>query len=145
MTAPNPATETVEKPVRVQLRRTKGWRMPPNTVKVTRPGRFGNPFKVGGWFMVGDPDPRGAFRMSWCEARDAEVAAQTPGKFTLIETQAQAVEFFERLVARKYYTAADLAFLRGKNLACWCKEGTACHADVLLALSNERIANEEPK
>jgi hypothetical protein len=31
-------------PVRVQLRRTKGWRMPPNTVKVTRPGLFGNPF-----------------------------------------------------------------------------------------------------
>lgn len=29
-------------PVRVQLRRTKGWRMPPNTVKVARPSAFGN-------------------------------------------------------------------------------------------------------
>lgn len=30
------------KPHRVQLRRTKGWRMPPNTVKVARPSAFGN-------------------------------------------------------------------------------------------------------
>lgn len=30
-------------PDRVQLRRTRGWRMPPNTVKVCRPGKWGNP------------------------------------------------------------------------------------------------------
>jgi len=34
-------------PERIQLKRVKGWRMPPNTVKVTRPGRYGNPFVVG--------------------------------------------------------------------------------------------------
>lgn len=33
-----------ELPERIQLRRTKGWRMPANTVKVTRPGKWGNPF-----------------------------------------------------------------------------------------------------
>ena len=33
-------------PHRVQLSRRKGWRMPPDTVKVTRPGRYGNPFKA---------------------------------------------------------------------------------------------------
>ena len=32
-------------PKRIQLRRTKGWRMPPNTICVTRPGKWGNPFK----------------------------------------------------------------------------------------------------
>lgn len=26
--------------------------------------------------------------------------------------------------------------LRGKDLACWCKEGEPCHADVLLELAN---------
>lgn len=26
--------------------------------------------------------------------------------------------------------------LRGKNLACWCKDGTPCHADILLELAN---------
>ena len=34
------------KPERVQLSRRKGWKMPPNTVKVTRPGPWGNPFVV---------------------------------------------------------------------------------------------------
>jgi hypothetical protein len=34
-------------PVRVQLSRRKGWRMPANTVKVCRPGQWGNPYKPG--------------------------------------------------------------------------------------------------
>ena len=32
--------------------------------------------------------------------------------------------------------------LRGKNLACWCKPGTPCHADVLLALANPPTCEE---
>src|SRR5262245_23506598 len=31
-------------PQRIQLRRSQGWRMPTNTVKVDRATRFGNPF-----------------------------------------------------------------------------------------------------
>jgi hypothetical protein len=33
-------------PCRVQLSRSKGWRMPENTVKVDRTTRFGNPFRL---------------------------------------------------------------------------------------------------
>lgn len=33
------------KPKRIQRKRTRGWKMPPNTVCVTRPGRWGNPYK----------------------------------------------------------------------------------------------------
>ena len=33
-------------PIRIQRKRTKGWRMPPNTVSVARPGRWGNPYTV---------------------------------------------------------------------------------------------------
>lgn len=33
-------------PVRIQRKRTKGWRMPPNTVSVTRPGKWGNPYRA---------------------------------------------------------------------------------------------------
>jgi hypothetical protein len=33
---------------------------------------------------------------------------------------------------------ADLSSLRGKNLACWCRAGTPCHADVLLEVANEQ-------
>ena len=38
---------TAATPYRVRLQRTKGWRMPPNTVKVDRTTRWGNPFRVG--------------------------------------------------------------------------------------------------
>lgn len=56
-------------PARVQLRRTKGWRKPDNTVVVARPTRWGNPFPVidgdrefavflyRGW-LVAHPDAR---------------------------------------------------------------------------------------
>ena len=32
-------------PIRIQRKRTKGWKAPPNTISVTRPGPFGNPFR----------------------------------------------------------------------------------------------------
>lgn len=35
-------------PVRIQRKRTKGWRMPPNTIYVGRPTKWGNPFKPTG-------------------------------------------------------------------------------------------------
>lgn len=33
-------------PRRIQLRRTKGWRLPDGAVVVTRPSRWGNPFRI---------------------------------------------------------------------------------------------------
>ena len=35
------------KPRRIQRKRTRGWRMSPNTVYVGRPGKWGNPVKIG--------------------------------------------------------------------------------------------------
>lgn len=35
------------KPHRVQLSRKKGWRLPPNTVVVSRPSKWANPYRVG--------------------------------------------------------------------------------------------------
>lgn len=95
------------KPQRIQLKRTKGWKMPPNTVKVTRPGRWGNPFKVGLVSEYGD-------------VPDAETA----------------VMFYRASIDKGLQRAAIILWLRGKNLACWCKPGEPCHADVLLELAN---------
>lgn len=36
-----------DRPVRIQLRRAKGWRMPENTVKVDRSTKWGNPYQAG--------------------------------------------------------------------------------------------------
>ena len=94
------------KPERIQLKRTKGWKMPPNTVKVTRPSRWGNPFKVGVVSEYGD-------------VPDAETAVM-----------------FYRAWIDKGLQRAAMFEIRGKNLACWCKPGEPCHADVLLEIAN---------
>ncbi|MDX0178660.1 DUF4326 domain-containing protein [Sinorhizobium meliloti] len=31
--------------------------------------------------------------------------------------------------------------LRGKNLACWCRPGAPCHADVLLQVANRPLCD----
>ena len=96
-------------PQRIQLSRAKGWRMPPNTVVVARPTKWGNPFKA---------------------------ADHGAGE----HAQAIAVTLFECWLAepnQKPLLAAIKRDLEGHNLACWCKPGTPCHADVLLEAANK--------
>lgn len=98
---------------RVQRKRTKGWRMPANTVSVCRPGRWGN------WHVVG----------KFYDCRP------------IPKTNAEAVALFREdvlvmLDEDREKTAEWLAPLRGKNLACFCSLDQPCHADVLLELVN---------
>ena len=37
----------MNEPKRIQLSRKRGWRLPPNTVVVSRPSKWGNPYRVG--------------------------------------------------------------------------------------------------
>ena len=101
------------KPQRIQLKRSKGWRMPENTVKVDRTTKWGNPFKVG------ERNPCGTI------TKDKRHAWQLYLGFAPTN---------EKLVA------AARAELRGKNLACWCPQPDpyedACHAAVLLKIAN---------
>jgi hypothetical protein len=130
-------------PSRIQRSRAKGWRIGA-AVYVGRTAGYSpwaNPFYVGGWFMLGDPDGAraGIFRMAYCETA---VAAE-PG-FTLIETRAQAVEWYRRYVAKwsQERIARCRRELHGLDLCCWCPLVDAsgnpvpCHADVLLELAN---------
>lgn len=118
-------------PVRIQRKRTKGWKMPPNTVSVTRPGKWGNPFRVGGWFKIG-PGASGPFmHMAYCRALGEQYA---DASFTKIATPEQAVTFFRIYLNR--YPPRDINQLRGKNLACFCALDQPCHADVLLEIAN---------
>lgn len=99
-------------PIRIQLSRVRGWRMPPNTVKVSRPSVWGNPYRVGHGGVI---------------------------------SAGQAVQCFEgwltpHIERARPFRLEAIESLRGKNLACWCKLGDPCHADVLL-----RLANQEPK
>lgn len=109
-------------PKRIQRKRSKGWRMPDNTVYVGRPTKWGNPFKVG------------------------DIVKNHFGTEFTINTVQEAVNCYKNLVLIKLNPGfilgqglilhADLSELRGKDLACWCKEGEPCHADILLEIAN---------
>lgn len=87
---------------RVQMKRIAGFKLPPNTILVARPTRWGNPFPVN-------------------ENR----------------TAAEAVELFEDWVKNNPRFVSDARnYLGGKDLACYCKPGAPCHADVLLEIAN---------
>ncbi len=108
-------------PERVQLRRTKGWRIPTNTVKVCRPGRWGNPFVVGERYGFSEPG-----------------SSEIEGPFKPIMDRAEAVAAYRSWITEQSDLMDELTELRGKNLACWCPLGEPCHADVLLRLANKQ-------
>ena len=56
-------------------------------------------------------------------------------------TAEQALSLYRKF-ADKWIDKDELSELRGMNLACWCKIGSPCHADVLLELANTRSATE---
>lgn len=97
-------------PRRVQLRRTKGWRLPGNTVKVDRSTMWGNPFVVG---------------------RDGD-QAECVARFSCLLGGECANEAEQAWLAR---ALAHRGELEGKNLACCCANAP-CHADALLRFAN---------
>jgi hypothetical protein len=116
-------------PERIQISRAKGWRMPPNTVKVDRTTIWGNPAIVGvhgsraecvKWFAAFML--HGALVISLPKDADGEYLA-------------------DKLVRYRAKARRNLRTLRGKNLACWCSlpkagEPDLCHAAVLLELAH---------
>ncbi|MBB98286.1 MAG: hypothetical protein CML67_01930 [Rhodobacteraceae bacterium] len=108
-------------PKRIQLRRTKGWRKPENTVVVSRPSNFGNPFTVKGAYEAGIPNPQEAAVEAFRDWLNGDPWA------------CPADDDFE---ARRRWILDHVADLRGKNLACWCRHDQPCHADVLLEMAN---------
>jgi hypothetical protein len=100
-------------PERIQLKRTKGWRMPPNTVVVARPSKWGNPYIVGESGVATADECVALYREWMCGCC----------KYPLSRWQRDALR-------------EQLHELRGKNLACWCPIGSPCHADVLLEIAN---------
>ncbi len=127
-------------PQRIELKRTKGWRMPANTVKVDRSSRWGNPFHVG---------QKG--RLVWEPMTDSELLAfdfeeRRVGDLLIRNVPPNRIIYFDApltiedvlLLYHKHVIdqKIDLAPLRGKNLGCWCKLGQPCHSDILLDIAN---------
>jgi Domain of unknown function (DUF4326) len=100
-------------PVRVTRSRRPGYRMPPNTVVVSRPSKYANPHRL--------PDGlTGA---------------------ALVVARIEAVAKYKRYALRTFTLEEIRADLAGRNLACWCKqpepgEPDVCHAALLLRWAN---------
>lgn len=102
-------------PQRIQLSRTKGWRIPANTVKVDRATKWGNPFRLPGGARP--QEVVDLYRHQLCvRGHVTNRTAHGAQRVTVDDVRRE---------------------LRGKNLACWCKPGAPCHADVLLEIANE--------
>ena len=96
-------------PLRIQRKRTKGWKMPEGAVYVGRPTMWGNPFETAFEFQC------------WLKHMVPENCS---------------LEDFIRLSPARDLIEKRLPELRGKKLACWCDLDHNCHADVLCELSN---------
>lgn len=120
-------------PIRIQLSRARGWRMPENTVRVDRATVFGNPFRV-------DQCREAGFR-----GTDTDLAHRCVEAFRvwLGPHWRENWDGPESEAARAALLAA-LPRLRGKNLACWCRPGAHCHADVLLDIANRPVCEAVP-
>ncbi len=111
------------KPHRIQLRRSKGWHMPDDAVKVDRTTLFGNPFPIKEYGHDRAVDLHGKWLTGSLEGEGIP--------------RSRMVE----LAALRQKVLAALPALRGKNLACWCSlpqpgERDNCHAALLLELAN---------
>ena len=95
-------------PVRIQRRRTKGWRMPKGAVYVGRPTRWGNRWRVD--------EPLGR-EFLW----DAETVTEL---YRLDITKRGYDDESDR-----QRLAAFVEPLRGHDLVCWCPLDQPCHAD----------------
>jgi len=106
------------RPIRIHLSRKKGWRMPPNTVKVDRSTKWGNPFIVG---IHGTRE--------YC----VKLFRYLMAGMICVSFRKHA----DKQIAAYKHIRRNRRHLRGKNLACFCPLTEPCHADVLLEIANK--------
>lgn len=99
-------------PLRIQLRRTKGWRKPEGAIVVSRPSKWGNPMWAGIFAGYTTEDAVRDFRR-WLNGDNSYRSLGNPPSLEEITRE-----------------------LRGKQLACWCPLDKPCHADVLAEIAN---------
>lgn len=119
-------------PQRIQRKRTKGWKMPPNTVSVTRPSIFGNPFPSD---ISGPADAVDRFRR-WATGNMSALEMSQSSRSDRWSGGNSSVN----LVDVRRWMRDEMPKLRGKNLACFCALDAPCHADVLLELANSPVS-----
>ena len=140
-------------PKRIQMRRSKGWRLPPGCIYVGRPTRWGNPVRVGDGCLVLQVEGYGVpgfygrgesvgyrsgpvlYEVTLDErpGPGAAVAVYRAELEAMLKAQGEEGDWPDLVEA--------LEELRGHDVACWCPLDQPCHADVLLDLANRDVAS----
>lgn len=164
MTHGSGGTRARETPVRIQRKRTKGWKMPEGAIYVGRPTVWGNPFHIqSDWLLwagvalgfKGDLAGRRAaavaFYRWWLTGDRPSARPIQPGGEMAFEDRKTGETFEVSADAHVRGMSAGFAglyvmptlpdrpslnALRGKHLACFCNIDEPCHADVLLEIAN---------
>lgn len=105
-------------PRRIQRRRAKGWGLPEGAVCVGRSTPWGNPFVVGKHGNVESCVTGHRYLL--------DGMIRLTGPSPSIEEQRAYLRF-------AYWHIQELT---GHDLACWCRKGQSCHADLLLKIAN---------
>jgi len=134
---------------RITRQRTKGWRKPEGAVIVSRPSIWGNPWGIGtpGTLDVTLDGARVRYKTLIAsdgqQVRDAfeKWLRYSPFRSDMLPdlyqlTDAGRAALRDHLHGRRKLILSEIHTLRGRDLCCFCKPGTPCHADVLMEIAN---------
>ncbi len=140
---------------RIQLRRTRGWRLPAGAIVVARPSKWGNPFRYrtrDGLARVpaldGSPwEYEGRISADGMRHDYHHPGGRITEHHVRYMTREEVVETYRRALVtptphlRLWHNGpitVDLVRreLAGRDLACWCALDEPCHADVLLQIAS---------
>ena len=130
---------------RVQRKRTKGFKMPPNTKCVNRGTKWGNPIKLIGDMIYINASHRRKILDPWVYLCMGDINDVVELYRLLVTDNISLTDrYFESTYDidwwLDYFRNLDVKELNGKNLACFCSLSSPCHADVLLELAQKNDA-----
>jgi hypothetical protein len=137
-------------PVRLQLSRAKGFNLKKLSIEtngldyaiVSRPSKWGNPFKLVGDMVYVDACYRRKILDKWVYVCQGDIDTilslyriVLTGKIdTLnlcnINTDGIFLQDIKYWIA--FFEKLNIRDLKNKNLACWCSKKQKCHVDVIL-------------
>lgn len=119
------------KPIRIQRKRTKGWKMPENTLSVTRPGKYGNIFKVGEILSY----TRRITKVN----KDSSISGRLYTGKLKVKNKKHSLQLYRDYAESKFDNGEwdKEEILKYDYIACWCALDKPCHVDILLELANE--------
>ena len=119
-------------PKRIQRKRTKGYKNPPNTCYCGRGSKWGNPFVVGrplySW-------GKAILTVAICKHPNAYIEIFNSNLFDGIVTLEKSLEYYELWIDWQIKNnSLDITdLLKYDYLSCWCPLSQRCHLDILIS------------